>query len=124
VAEALIGLVGLGFGLVVVGLLVPWTAYAGARGRLGRNGMVGTRTAATMASDAAWRAGHHAMIPFAQATAVLGGAGVVLMGLFALLWGGEAGIIAGMGAMLAQVGLVLGSIRPVNRAARRAETRA
>ncbi|WP_156913963.1 hypothetical protein [Brevibacterium album] len=52
---------------------------------------------------------------------MLGGAGLVLMVLLTLLWGGEAGIVAGMIALLAQTGLVLAAFRPVNRAARRAD---
>ncbi|MDT5349088.1 MAG: hypothetical protein QOH91_2375 [Mycobacterium sp.] len=39
------------------------TAYCGASGKLPRNQAVGVRTTGTMASDAAWRAGHRAAIP-------------------------------------------------------------
>jgi uncharacterized membrane protein len=39
------------------------TAYCGALEKLSRNTMVGIRTPATLASDAAWRAGHRAAVP-------------------------------------------------------------
>ncbi len=44
----------------VIGLGMLWLAYLSATERLKRNGTVGMRTKATMASDAAWYAAHRA----------------------------------------------------------------
>ena len=55
--------------------------HSGASGKLARNGIVGIRIPSTMASDAAWRAGHRAAIPIARLTvpvALAGSAGVAM----------------------------------------------
>lgn len=67
------------FGLVGAGFL--WLAWLMQNERLPRNGLVGMRTKATMASDAAWNASHRAS---AWSVAL---AGVVLLaaGLWLLL---------------------------------------
>jgi len=45
---------------LVIGLGTLWVAYLSATERLKRNGSVGMRTKATMASDATWYAAHRA----------------------------------------------------------------
>ncbi|HTQ21963.1 SdpI family protein [Mycobacterium sp.] len=60
------------------------TAHCGASGKLPRNQAVGVRTPGTMASDAAWRAGHRAAIPVMWLTvpgAMAGSAALMLTGL-------------------------------------------
>lgn len=44
----------------ILGAGTLWLAYLCATGRLKRNGLVGMRTRATMATDAAWYAAHRA----------------------------------------------------------------
>lgn len=46
------------FGIIAAGFL--WLAWLMQQERLPRNGLVGMRTKATMASDAAWNASHRA----------------------------------------------------------------
>lgn len=67
--------------MVASGCLMIWMALAAASGRLKRNAIAGIRTSVTMASDEAWLAAH---IRAKQAT----------------IWGGIAGVIAGLGALL------------------------
>lgn len=67
--------------MVASGCLMIWMARAAASGRLKRNAIAGIRTSVTMASDEAWLAAH---IRAKQAT----------------IWGGIAGVIAGLGALL------------------------
>ena len=67
--------------MVASGCLMVWMAVAAASGRLKRNAIAGIRTSVTMASDEAWLAAH---IRAKQAT----------------IWGGIAGVIAGLGALL------------------------
>lgn len=49
--------------LWVLPLVTVPSTYLAASGKLKRNGMVGLRIPSTMASDAAWRAGHRAAVP-------------------------------------------------------------
>ena len=67
--------------MVVSGCLMIWMALAAASGRLKRNAIAGIRTSVTMASDEAWLAAHSRA---KQAT----------------IWGGIAGVVAGLGALL------------------------
>lgn len=48
--------------LLITSLTVILTPVAAARGMLPRNRIIGFRVPALLASDAAWRAGHHAAI--------------------------------------------------------------
>jgi len=62
-----IWLAGVAVGMALLGLLVVWLGRACERGTLRRNGLVGIRTPDTMASDAAWLAGHQAAAPRTKA---------------------------------------------------------
>lgn len=78
--------------MVATGVVLLATARAGADGRLRRNGLVGIRTPATMASDEAWRAGHVAAEP-------------------ATRWAGWVAIASGVPALLpVAVGVGVGSV--------------
>ena len=85
--------------------------------RLPRNGLVGMRTGATMASDAAWNAGHH---DSAWAVAL---AGVVLLGTAGWLLldrrasGAHRGAVLGTSIGLAVALVVIGGVQ-ADRAAR------
>ena len=62
-------------------ITVPST-YLAASGKLRRNGMVGLRIPSTLASDAAWRAGHRAAVPIMWLTvpvAIAGSVGVAII---------------------------------------------
>lgn len=64
--------------LISVGLLLGWTAHASRTDGLERNALIGIRTRATMASDAAWHAGHRAAArPLDIAAWASAGSGVV-----------------------------------------------
>ena len=70
----------LGVVLLLAGLLLLTTAGLGARGTLPRNRFVGIKTAATLASDSAFRSAHKAAaVPLAAAGAVAAVPGVVLL---------------------------------------------
>ncbi|MFE4466568.1 SdpI family protein [Oerskovia sp. NPDC056781] len=68
--------------IVVVALVVAWLAWLGATDRMTRNGLIGIRTPATQASDAAWIAGHRAalkvVLPGAALVAALAVVGSVM----------------------------------------------
>lgn len=115
-----LGLVG-GIGLVACALAVWLTTRAAATGTLGLNAFAGIRTPSTMASDAAWRAGHQAALSAATTTAAASaGIGIVLVlaGLLAdadespLLW---ILFVIGYGSLLVPMVPI---VRIANRAAR------
>lgn len=64
-----------GGSLVVGGVVLLAIAWLSFGGRLPRNGSVGIRTGATMASEAAWRRAHLAAAPWTMAQGVVLGAG-------------------------------------------------
>jgi len=69
-----------GWGLAICGASLLWVSWLSARGQLKRNGAVGIRSGATMASDAAWMAGHRASAwAMAVGSTVVLGAGVYLL---------------------------------------------
>lgn len=43
-------------------VLVTWSTWRAASGKLGRNDLVGVRTRVTMSSDEAWQTGHRAAL--------------------------------------------------------------
>jgi uncharacterized membrane protein len=71
-------------GLWILALVCVATTYCAAAGKLRRNQIAGIRIPTTMASDAAWRAGHRAAMPFMWLTvpvAVVGTAVIATMKL-------------------------------------------
>ena len=99
----------LGAVLVAVGAALLVTAVLGARSRLRRNRWVGVRTAATLASEAAFTAGNQAgALPAAAAGAVAVAGGAALLGgadgalgwvLLAISVVGT-GVLAGVGGLV------------------------
>jgi SdpI/YfhL protein family len=99
----------LGAVLVAVGAVLVVTAVLGARSRLRRNRWVGVRTAATLASDAAFTAANRAgalpsgaagVIALAGGAALLGGtAGALGWVLLAISVVGT-GVLAGVGGLV------------------------
>jgi hypothetical protein len=99
----------LGAVLVAVGAALVVTAVLGARSRLRRNRWVGIRTAATLATEAAFAAGNRAgAVPAAAAGAValmggatlLGGAGGVLGWIVLGISVIGTGVLAGVGGLV------------------------
>ncbi|MCS5478843.1 SdpI family protein [Corynebacterium sp. YIM 101645] len=106
------------FGVVLVSVVCTWVARAGARGDLGRNDAVGLRTRDTRASDTAWQAGHAAALPLLNRTIWIAVATVVLAVVIQAAWGGQWGILVGLGGMTAEVGVLVLATRAANRAAK------
>ena len=93
--------------LVSVGLLLGWTAHASRTDGLERNALIGIRTRATMASDAAWHAGHRAAArPLDVAAWASAGSGVVGTVMAIAGWW-IAGVVVALGyvALLALLGV-------------------
>ncbi len=99
----------LGAVLVAVGAALVVTAVLGARSRLRRNRWVGVRTAATLASDAAFAAANRAGavpvgvaggVAIAGGSALLGGAGGVLGWVLLVISVVGAGVLAGVGGLV------------------------
>ena len=65
----------------IIGAVFLWLAWLMQNERLPRNGLVGMRTKATMASDAAWNASHRA----SAWSVALAGAILLIAGLWLLL---------------------------------------
>jgi hypothetical protein len=101
----------------VVGATVSLSTRRAADGRLARNPLVGIRTASTMRSDAAWRAGHAAAVPLAD----LGGTAFALGGLLALVLRTTAFPAALLGGVLVGTVLLLAAARRAVRAAAAAD---
>ncbi|MDO4760790.1 MAG: SdpI family protein [Corynebacterium sp.] len=85
------GYINLVVGLVLFAGLGAFMATAIRNNTLVRNEALGIRTKATLASDAAWRAGHEAARPYLHGVVVVGlvGAGVSLAALPFALSDGE-----------------------------------
>ncbi|MDF1705848.1 MAG: SdpI family protein [Aeromicrobium sp.] len=103
--------------LVSVALLLGWCAGASRAGTLERNALIGIRTRATMASDAAWAAGHHAAEPALRAAAWACGAAGLVGTVLAIVGTWLAGVAVGAGYGALLVMLVLATAR-ASRAAR------
>lgn len=105
--------------LVSLGLLLGWAARSSRTGTLERNALIGIRTRATMASDAAWDAGHRAAAPVlevvAWASVVTGLVGTVTA--IADSWLAAVTVSVGYAALFVLLGLATAR---ANRAARAA----
>jgi hypothetical protein len=113
----LLAALGLALLQCVVGVTVSVSTRRAADGRLGRNPLVGIRTASTMRSDAAWRVGHGAAVPLAD----LGGLAFALSGLLALVLRRTAFPAALLGGTLVGTVLLLLAARRAVRAAAAAD---
>ncbi|MEU4565113.1 SdpI family protein [Micromonospora sp. NPDC023956] len=74
----MVGLITALLGLLAVPLVCVGVTRAGANGQLERNGAVGIRTRDTQLSDAAWQAGHAAVLPVVTRTGWVGVVAAVL----------------------------------------------
>lgn len=94
---------GLGPFLMLVGALVSYVGVRAMRGDLERNRLLGIRTNATLASDAAWQAAHRAGGPWLIAA----GAGALVPGAITLFRPSNDTValstMVGMGLMVALV---------------------
>ena len=116
--EAMVGLLAMLVSTVVLpAVSLPLTRRA-ADGRLGPNDVAGIRTRATKASDAAWRAGHGAALPFLAPAVPVAVAVVVLAVTVQLVGGGTWGVAVAAVGFAAELGIVLRSAWVADRAAR------
>ncbi|BAJ76293.1 hypothetical protein MTES_3329 [Microbacterium testaceum StLB037] len=93
--------------LLAAGVLVLWTAYRAHRERLPMNFWIGIRTASTLRSDEAWRAGHAAAaVPIA-----VGGIGLVVAAAAAVFATEDYAVYVAMaGCAWIVVWLIIGSV--------------
>lgn len=104
-------------GLACLALLLGSLVGAAAGGSLPRNAMVGIRTRATKASDAAWSAGHRAAAPVLKASVAV----AVVFAVVTLAAGtlsDDWAFAVGMTGMAATVALLLVATARANSAAR------
>ena len=108
----------IGGGVVAVAALGTWLVFAwGSSGRLGRNPIIGIRTAVTRTSDAAWVDTHHAAMM--QSTGFMIGA--VVAGVAAIVQFSDAGSAA-FAFWLALGVYVIGLARGIYKGVRAAES--
>lgn len=101
--------------LLAAGVLIVWTAYRAHRETLPRNFWIGIRTAATLRSDDAWRAGHAA----AAVPLSVGGIGLIVAAAAAVFAGEEHAVVAAMaGCAWVVVWLIIGSVAAGKAASR------
>jgi len=101
--------------LLAAGLLILWTAYRAYRQILPMNFWIGIRTATTLRSDAAWRAGHAA----AAVPISVGGIGLIVAATAAVFAGEEYAVYAAMaGCAWIVVWLIRGSVAAGKAASR------
>lgn len=105
-------------GDLVAAAAMWWTVRAASVGRLKLNSFSGIRTAATMASPAAWLAGHRAALPGTRRLAA-GCVGAAAVSLLLLIpgWVEAAFAVATLGLVVVLVGSVP-IVRAANTAAR------
>lgn len=101
--------------LLVAGVLVLWTAYRAYREMLPMNFWIGIRTATTLRSEEAWRAGHAA----AAVPISVGGIGLIVAVAAAVFAGEEYAVYAAMaGCAWIVVWLIIGSVAAGRAASR------
>ncbi|MDO5511809.1 SdpI family protein [Corynebacterium sp.] len=105
-------------GVLTVALLFGPVVRAAARGEFDRGGLVGIRTRHTQRSDAAWRAGHAAALPWARRCLVVAAAVVLLAVVAQWTLGDPAGLVVALCGLVGQVGLVVLATCAANTAAR------
>ena len=112
------------FGLFLLAAVLAAVSRFAGTGQLGRNGVIGIRTRATMASGEAWTSGHKAAKPWIRAAA-LGGlaAGLACSGVGLAVEGEPGDLLAGA-VTLAGYGLVIGLVIAAGTAANRAALKA
>lgn len=108
------------FGVVLVSVVCIATTRAAASGSLGRNGGAGIRTKKTLASDAAWVAGHQAALPIIQWTGAVAALSVVVALLVQWRVDGQAGVFIALGGMLVEVVILLFATKAAGVAASKA----
>ncbi|WP_169252831.1 SdpI family protein [Brevibacterium sp. 'Marine'] len=90
--------------------------------RLPRNRAIGIRTAKTMRSDAAWRAGHRATVPWLITISIIaGGFACALSGVESFAWPTALGDVLAVAGWLVILGLFIGVWTTADRAAKSAE---
>lgn len=127
VVEAIGGFIGLAIGLLSLAAVTHTVRNQTLAGTLGRNHAIGIRTKATMASDAAWWAGHRAAAPWMLAAARTGytTAAVTTALIAAQLALGETyplALVVPGGGFTAVLAAALLATRKANRAARATES--
>jgi SdpI/YfhL protein family len=90
------------------------TTHMAASGKLRRNQTTGIRVPATMASDAAWRAGHRAAMPLMWLTVPVAIVGSVVVAVTNVAFGG---VLPGF--MVVLVAILIAAAVVANKAARR-----
>jgi len=101
--------------LLVAGVLVLWTAYRAYREMLPMNFWIGIRTATTLRSEEAWRAGHAA----AAVPISVGGIGLIVAAAAAVFAGEEDAVYVAMaGCAWIVVWLIIGSFAAGRAASR------
>ena len=106
--------------LVGLSLLLGWISHASVHGGLDRNGLIGIRTRATMASDEAWRAGHRAAASSVGAAAWTSGVAGLAGGVLAVA-GSELAVALVAAGYAALIGFTVVAAVRAGRAARAAE---
>ena len=90
--------------------------------RLSRNRAIGIRSAQTMRSDAAWRAGHRAAIPMLTIIGIIAiEFALALVGVESFAWPKAVGNVLAVSGWLLILGLFIGVWMTANRAARSAD---
>lgn len=105
-------------GILLVGVLGWWVARRGASGTTGPNSLIGFRTRATLASDAAWQIGHLAALPLARTGLVVSISAVAAVIAATLLRGPAIGAVVGLVGLAAVTAVVIASCRRANSAAK------
>ncbi|MGW9112141.1 SdpI family protein [Microbacterium sp. NPDC055683] len=108
------------FGFAIVGVVMALLIGPSRRGDLERNGRIGIRTRHTLASDAAWDAGHRAAVPGMVGTLACCGSAILVGVVLLIAFGDRLPDLAALAVVLGGYGAVLLSGVPTVRAANRA----